>query len=450
MLQPVFRRFEDERLDNGLRVLLAPVPHSPVVSTWVWYRVGSKNEVPGITGAAHWLEHMLFKGTPRFAPGEIDRRVLEAGGVLNAFTDADFTAYFTTLPREHLELPLQIEAERMTQATLPAEELDKERSVVLSERDMNENHPPFRVEEEIFALAFHQHPYRWDALGYPQDIQQMDREHLWDFYRRYYGPANAVLVVAGGFDPATVGPVIETHFGPLPRSGEDPRVRVEEPPQRGPRTSTLTGPGSTPLVRIGWRVPPVEDPQSGLFLLLDLYLGGEAALYPVGPSWHRPSEHPSARLYQALVDTGLAVRALSDWRPRVHSSLFSLWAQAAPGRGISELEDALLREVRLLRERRIPSSELRRLKEKLVRGANLGWEGSGRSAFRLGLFSALGDPSLDHRILQDALRATPRDLQRAASELFCEESQNTVRYLVSDSLRSKSRRRRPPRRRKRG
>ncbi len=423
-------RVESFTLPNGLDVALLARPQSPVVSSWVWYRVGSKNETPGATGAAHWLEHMLFKGSRNYAVGAIDRAIVEAGGNLNAFTDTDFTAYFITVPRQHALLPLRIESDRMTGATIPAPEVDKEREVVLSEREMNENHPVFRVEEEIFALAFHEHPYHWDPLGYAQDIRRITRDELYRFYRRFYGPANASLVLAGGFDPGEIRREIQKRFGAISHETEDPRVPTEEPPQRGERRTTLRGPGSTPLVRIGWRVPSVLSPTAARFLMLDLYLGGEIPLYPSGTSWGRSREHPSARLYQALVDTGLAVSAGSDWRPRVHPSLFSVWAQAAPGVSLDRLEEAVRAEVDRVRRRRVDPGEMARLRAKLVQGARMGWEGSTRSGFRLGYFWALGGRHLDRSVLRECLRLSPGDIREAAEEIFQDDRATVVRYEV--------------------
>ena len=161
------------RLANGLRVILAPEPASPTASVWVWYRVGSKDERPGITGASHWVEHMLFQGSPRYGKGAIDRAVVGVGGQLNAFTDTDFTAYYTTVPRERLALPLDIESDRLTRALITDREVERERTVIHSEREGNENWPEFRVEEELYQLAFRRHPYRWDALGRREDIERM-------------------------------------------------------------------------------------------------------------------------------------------------------------------------------------------------------------------------------------------------------------------------------------
>ena len=423
---PTLRR----RLENGLTVLLLPRPLSPVASVWVWHRVGSKNEPKGSTGAAHWLEHMLFKGSPHYPAGAIDRALVGVGGILNAFTDNDFTAYFSTVPREHLDIPLSIERDRLVGATLPEREIDRERSVVLSEREGNENHPGFRSEEELYALAFRRHPYRWDALGYAEDIRAMDREHLSSFYRRFYGPENACLVVSGGFDPRETFPHVRRLFGRIHHPVEDPLVKDREPAQTGRRISTLRGPGSTPLLRLGWRSAAASEPEAASLLLLDLLLGGDNSFFPTGGSRFEEREHPTARLYQALVDEGLATRATSQYAPRVHPGLFTVYAQCAPGVELPRLEERLLQEIERTSRDPVPPEELRHLKERLVRGSVLAREGATGSAFRVGFFWALGDLGLEDRLFRRALRVTPTELQQSAQRLFTDRSLNTVHYEV--------------------
>ncbi|MCI4317011.1 MAG: insulinase family protein, partial [Thermoplasmata archaeon] len=211
-------------LPNGLRVVLAPRPESPTASVWVWYTIGSKNEWPGVTGASHWVEHMLFQGSPRFAKGQLDRAIVKVGGTLNAFTDTDFTAYFCTVPRDHLAVPLDIESDRMTRALIAPAEVERERTVIRSEREGAENWPEFRAEEELYSLAFRVHPYRWETLGLPQDILSLTPEDLQRYYHRFYGTRNATLVVAGGFDAAAAKVRVTELFSSLPPGGEDPKV----------------------------------------------------------------------------------------------------------------------------------------------------------------------------------------------------------------------------------
>ncbi len=422
---PVTRRY---RLANGLRVLLAPIPQSPTVSVWVWYSVGSRQEWPGITGASHWIEHMLFQGSPRYAKGEIDRAIIEVGGTLNAFTDSDFTAYFSTVPREFWAVPLDIEADRMTRAQLEDAEVERERTVVLSEREGNENWPQFRVEEELYQLAFRQHPYRWDALGRREDIERITPAELREYYRRYYGPRNATLVVAGAFDPTALRGEIERRFRGLPASGEIPAPLPPEPAARGERRATLRGPGTTPLLQIGWRAPALDSPDTPARLALDALLGGEVALFRGGGAGGHRSDHPNSRLYRALVDSGLAVRATSHWPPRVDPGLFTIQAQAAPGVPAAKVEEAILTQTERLARRPPSARELAEVRTRARRGVEAAYEGASRTAFRLGFFETLGGRALEGTLYRAFQRVSGQEILEAARHLFVAEGRSTVIY----------------------
>jgi zinc protease len=425
LARPRLRSFE---LANGLRVLLAPARESPTVSVWVWYRVGSKNEHPGITGASHWVEHMLFEGSPRYAKGEIDRAIVSVGGELNAFTDTDFTAYFTTVPREHLAVPLDIESDRMTRALIADAEVERERTIIHSEREGNENWPEFRVEEELYQLAFRVHPYRWDALGRRVDIETMTPAQLREYYRRFYGTRNAVLVIAGGFEPAAVERDVRKRFGRLPPSGDGVAVADVEPEAVGERRSELTGPGTTPYLQMGWRAPALDDPATPATILVDAVLGGEVRPFSVAGAWGRSGEHPSARLYRGLVDRGLAVRASSDWRPRVFPGLLTVQAQAATGVSLDRLEAAIDRLIaRFVRSGPNPT-EMADLRAKIRRGASMAYEGASRTGFRLGYFSVLRSPEYEAELLRALLHVEPEEVRQRAAELFRREHRVVVRY----------------------
>jgi zinc protease len=423
--RPASRRFT---LPNGLRIVLAPLPDSPTASVWVWYRVGSKNERPGITGASHWVEHMLFQGSPRYGKGEIDRAVVSVGGSLNAFTDTDFTAYFTTVPKEHLDVPLDIESDRMTRALITDREVARERTVVLSEREGNENWPEFRVEEEVYQLAFRVHPYRWDALGRRKDIETMRGEELRAYYGRFYGTRNATLVIAGAFAPSNVERDVRRRFGPLPASGEDVAVGDAEPPARGERRAELSGPGTTPYLQLGFPAPALHDPRTPATIVLDLLLGGETRIFPVGSAWGRSSEHPTSRLYRGLVDTGLAVRAASEWRPRVYPGLFTIQVQASPRTSGERLEKAVERILATLGDRGPTAGEIQEARTRLERAASLAYEGASRTGFRLGYFSVLDSVEYEDRLLRGLLAVTAKEVQRRAEELFRPEGRVVVAY----------------------
>jgi zinc protease len=415
-------------LANGLRVILASNSASPTASVWVWYRVGSKNEVPGITGASHWVEHMLFEGSPRYPKGAIDRAVLKVGGELNAFTDTDFTAYFTTVPREHLDVPLDFEADRMTRAAITDEEVSRERSVIHSEREGNENWPEFRVEEELLQLAFRIHPYRWDALGRRRDIEEMSAEQLRTYYRRFYGPKNAVLVVAGGFDPKSVEADVRRRFSKLAPWGDDVSVADVEPPAVGERRSTLSGPGTTPYLVVAWRSPALADPETPATLVLDTILGGESRLFSAGMGSRGRREHPTARLYRALVDTGLAVRATSEWNPRVYPGLFTVQVQAAPGVSLDRVERRLETVIRRFARTGPSAREMSDVRTRIRRGAALAYEGATMTGFRMGYFSTLGSLDLEDRLYRDLLRVSAREVRDRARSMFRDETRAVVRY----------------------
>ncbi|HTP53942.1 MAG TPA: pitrilysin family protein [Thermoplasmata archaeon] len=423
--RPPHRSF---RLANGLRVVLAPSPTSPVASVWVWYRVGSKNEHPGITGASHWVEHMLFQGSPRYGKGAIDRAVVSVGGELNAFTDTDFTAYFTTVPHEHLAVPLDIESDRMTRALITDAEVERERTVIFSEREGNENWPEFRVEEELYQLAFRIHPYRWDALGRREDIERMRPDELRDYYRKFYGTRNATLVVAGRFDPAATAAEVRRRFSRLPVSGAPVDVAASEPTPRGERRAELSGPGTTPYLQIGWRAPAFSDDDTPATMLVDSLLGGETRLFAAGSIWGRGSEHPSARLYRALVDTGLAVRATSDWRPRAYEGLFTVQAQAARGTSLDRLEEAIESVVERLCRTGPTVSEMDDLRTRVRRGVALAYEGASRTGFRLGYFAMHGPDRLEEELYRRLLNVRAGDLQERARAMFRDEARVVVRY----------------------
>jgi zinc protease len=395
---------------------------------WVWYRVGSRNEWPGVTGASHWVEHMLFEGSPRYPKGAIDRAVLETGGTLNAFTDCDFTAYFTTVPRDRIEVPLDIESDRMTRALLDPPEVERERTIIRSEREGNENWPEFRVDEEVYALAFRQHPYRWDPLGYPEDIRQISPAALAEYYHRFYGTRNATLVISGGFDAEAIERDVRRRFGPLPETGDSVEIQAKEPEPTGERRGELHGPGTTPILDVAWRAPAIRGPNAAATMLLDVVLGGETRLFSAGTTWGRSSEHPSARLYRRLVDTGLAVRASSEWRARRDPGLFHIHVLAADGVSLDRLESAVLSEVDRLAKDGPTATELADARIKVTRGAELAYEGASRAGFRLGYLAVLGPPTLERTWLRELARTTAASVRDQARRLLTADRRVVVRY----------------------
>src|SRR5688500_161951 len=237
--------FQRHTLPNGIVILTKEMHSAPVVSFWVWYRVGGRNEHVGITGVSHWVEHMMFKGTPTMGKGQMDRMVAENGGTFNAFTSYDWTAYFETLPADRLDLAIRIESDRMVNSLFDPDEVASERTVIISEREGSENEPDRLLGEEVLASAFKVHPYGNGIIGWKSDLRTMTREDLYGHYKTYYAPNNATIVVVGDFDTAEVLKKLEHAFGQYQPSDDIPLVRAVEPEQKGERRASVEHPGAT-------------------------------------------------------------------------------------------------------------------------------------------------------------------------------------------------------------
>src|SRR5919201_93155 len=234
--------FSQTTLDNGLKVILREVRERPLVGVWMWYRVGGRNELPGITGISHWVEHMLFKGGKRFGKGEISKEISRRGGVLNAFTWIDCTAYYETLPSNEIGLALDIESDRIYDTRIEPEEAEAERTVVISEREGSENYPEFWLREEVQAVTWREHPYR--------------------HYKRYYMTNNATLVMVGNFETPELLDRIHAAFDPLPSGEPPPPLRIEEQPQTGERRVVVRRPGATHYIMAGYHAPQASHPDA--------------------------------------------------------------------------------------------------------------------------------------------------------------------------------------------
>ena len=341
-------------LDNGLTVLLREMHHAPVASFWVWYRVGSRNEGAGTTGISHWVEHMLFKGTPAYPQGEFDKAISREGGTFNGMTWIDFTTYFESLPSDRIDLALRVEADRMLNAAFDPDETELERTVIISERQGDENDPEFLLGEAVQAAAFQAHPYHHSVIGWQQDLERMTRDELYGHYRSYYGPNNAVVAVAGDFDTSRMLERIHELFGIIPR-GPSPRADVpQEPPQRGERRVTVEGPGTTSYIDIGFRVPGAKDPDYYPLVILDTILGGAKGM----SMWGGGAPNRSSRLYRALVETELAANVGCSMNSTVDPYLFSFSATVREGRTPQEVEGAILAEITRVVDRPVSAVEL--------------------------------------------------------------------------------------------
>ncbi|MDX1613902.1 MAG: pitrilysin family protein [Candidatus Promineifilaceae bacterium] len=342
------------KLDNGLTVVLREMHHAPVTSFWIWYRVGSRNELPGITGASHWVEHMMFKGSPKFPPGSLDRLISREGGRWNAFTWLDFTAYFETMPSDRIDLAIELEADRMVNAIMTDEAVNSERTVIISERNMYENQPGFLLREELIAAAFRVHPYHHETIGDEVDLRHMSRDDLYQHYRRYYAPNNAVVVAVGNFETNEMLDKIRVQFGDIPAAEPvDPPARVE-PPQRGERRVTVNGPGDTAYLAFAFRAPAATDSDFYPLVLLNAAYAGGNSLGVFGGG----GSNKSSRLYKALVATDVAAAVSGSVAPTIDPYLYTITAVARPGRTLAGVEATLEEELERLAEEPVTQAEL--------------------------------------------------------------------------------------------
>ena len=338
-----FTRLE---LPNGLLVLLKEIHTAPIASLWLWYRVGSRNEGPGTTGISHWTEHMQFKGTPRFPAEVLDKAVAREGGYRNAMTFMDWTTYFETLPANKIDLALDLEADRMHNSEFDPEEVESERTVIISERQGHENEPMFLLAEEVQAAAFRVHSYHHEVIGDQADLETIHRDDLYQHYRSHYFPGNAILTLAGDFSTNAMLDRIRELYEPLP-GGSLPKLKIRpEPVQSGERIINVEGPGDTTYVEVVYHAPAASDPDFFPYLVADSLLTGPSSLNVFGGG----ISNKTSLLYQALVDKELAVSLHGGLTATVDPFLHTIMATVHPESTAEAVVEAIDKEVSILQK----------------------------------------------------------------------------------------------------
>ena len=410
---------QEHQLANGLTVLTREARLAPIISFWVWYRVGSRNETPGITGISHWSEHMVFKGTPRFPKGETDRQVALHGGTRNGFTWLDYTAYYETMPSEHAGVAVAIEADRMGGSLFKPDEVASERGVIISEREGNENHPGFYLGEELSAAAFKAHPYGQPVVGYKTDLQVISRDDLWRHYQRYYAPNNAVAVAVGDFETGALLDLVEKEFGSIPRGEDPPPMRVVEPPQEGERRVTVRRPGPVPQMSVAYHVPEATHPDTlAIWLLGSLLSAGR-----------------SSRLYKALVMGGLASNAGAGSAMTHDPYLFRISATARPDVEPERLEAAAFAEVQRVIDDGVPEAELAKVRRQLRAGHVFSTEGVSSQARYLGQYELAGSWRNFETYLDELDKVRPEDVVRVAATYLTATNRTVGWFLPTRTAR---------------
>jgi zinc protease len=378
-------------LDNGLKVLVQEIHTAPLVSVWCWYRIGSRDEGPGHTGASHWVEHMNFKGTTNIPREQMKGIVERFGGVWNGYTWIDQTTYMETAGSAALDQMLFIEAERMANSVFDPAECESERTVIISELQGGENDPEQLLDTEVTATAFRAHTYRHPTIGWLDDLQAMTREDLYQHYRRYYIPNNATLVVVGDVETEDVLRRAAKHFSFIHPGAAPARLRTTEPPQLGERRVVIEREGTTGYVKFVFRAPAAAHPDFFPMLVLDAVLTGAKGLN-LWSSFRGAPPQRKARLYTRLVEGGVASAVSGALLPTAEPFLYTLSFTAMDGTPLALLEAAALEEIDRLRTGGLDPVELSRAKRQLR--ARLVFENDSVTniAHQLGYFETVAGP----------------------------------------------------------
>ena len=414
-------------LDNGLTVLLKEIHSAPVISWWVLYRVGSRNERTGQTGISHWTEHMMFKGTETFPGGILDRMIDRQGGSWNAQTFLDYTAYYETMPADRIDLALQLEADRMINARFEVDEVDSERTVIISERQGAENSPMFWLGEEITAAAFRVHGYHHEILGDMADLETITRDDLYHHYQSHYMPNNAIAVAVGAFDSEEMLNRIKEVYGKIP-AGDLPKVFSRaEPPQQGERRVRVERPGNTAFLQMSYRAPAATDSDWFKLAILDSVLSGPSGLGGGGV------DNKTSRLYKALVQTELAASVNGSITPTIDPHLYDFTVTVRDGRTLEEVEAALEAELNRVRSENITEAELNKAKKQARALFAYSTEGVTGQAFWLAFAENFATYEWFEHYMAQLEQVTVEDV-RDAAERYLRPQSRVVGWFVPTGM----------------
>jgi zinc protease len=403
-------------LSNGLVVLTKEVHTSPIVTSMIWYRVGSRNEELGQTGKSHFLEHMLFKGTDRFKKGEIDLLTLKNGGGNNAFTSHDFTAYYFSFASDRWDIALEIEADRIVNCAFDPEEFEAEKKVVIEELKTGLDSPWGLLLQEVDATAFKVHPYRNPIVGWLQDVERATVEQQQQYYRRYYHPNNATLVIAGDFVTEDVLKKVDRVFGSIPGGPEPAPMLLEEPQQRGERRLVVRWRSKVPRLAMAYHAPQIADPGSYALQVLAVVL----------------AEGKASRLYQRMVEREQTVTFVSaEYGEAKDPTMFHIRAEARGDHSIEAIEASIHDELGRVSAEGIGMDELNRAKHQIEAHFILSRERTLDQAILLGQIETLYGLDYIDSYVPRINAVTVNDVAEVASR-YLNENNRTVGRMLSD------------------
>jgi len=405
-------------LNNGLKILLTEVHTAPIISHWVWYRVGSRYEQPGYTGISHWVEHMQFKGTPTFPAGVLDKAISRDGGMWNAFTHLDWTTFFETVPSDKVDLAIALEADRMVNSFFDPEEVESERTVVISEREGSENEPLFKLDEAVQAASFKKHPYRNEVIGSMDDLQAITRADLYGHYRKYYNPANAVVAVAGDFESSRMLEKLTEAYAHLsgipvaaPAPGKEEMRKAELP-------IDVHGPGETTYLQIAYPAPAARDEDFFSFTILDSLLTGPSSLNMFGGG---SISNKTSRLYRRLLEKEFAVSVNGSLQATYDPYLYNITITVSPEHDAHAVLEQVDEELDQLLRSPILQAEVDRAAKQARALFVYGSENITNQGFWLGYSEMFDDYAWFTRYTEKLARVTPADIQSILEKYLTRE-----------------------------
>jgi predicted Zn-dependent peptidase len=409
---------ERYQLDNGLMVLLIPDHSAPAITIQVWYRTGSKNERPGITGISHLFEHMMFKGTKKFPQDRFDRLVNGNGGINNAWTAFDNTTFYEAMPSDKLDIAVELEADRSRNLQINEQNLSSERNVVINERLWRFDNSPFgAVFEELYNNAFVAHPYRWLPIGFRTDIDAITLEDCLEYYRIHYSPNNSFLVIAGDFDSAEAMKLVKKYYGKIKAEKEPPPVTTVEPEQRGEKRIDCYKAAQLPILMAGYKIPAGNDPDIvPLHIAGKILFGGE-----------------SSRLHHRLVYTEQkAIFIEGEAMVSEDPSLLYVMAQAVPGVDMTDIEKGIYEEIGKLQSEPISERELQKAKNQMEAEFIGGLESNEERASRVGSFEIDTGNYNNIYSYPDKIQAVTADDVMRVAKKYLTDRRRTVINLIPE------------------
>jgi zinc protease len=419
------QKFTKNVLSNGLTVFLKEIHTAPLTSLWMWYRVGSRDEVTGKTGISHWTEHMQFKGTPQFPASVLDKAISREGGTWNAFTFLDWTTYFEAMPADKIDLALRLEADRMVNSIFDKKEVASERTVIISEREGSESEPLFMLGEAMQQTSFRVHSYHHEVIGDKADLETMTRDDLYNHYRAYYVPNNAVMAVAGDFEAKTMLKRIKELYGRIPKGPKPPRLVRPEPAQYGEVRLSLEGPGETTYIQVSYRFPAASNPDFFALSVLDSLLAGPTNLNMFGGG----ISNKTSRLYRALVDKEYVVSISGGSAATIDPFLYTFTLTVHPKREPEEVLAALDAEIKKVQDKLVSKEEVARAIKQARALFAYGSENITNQAFWMGYAEMFANYDWFLTYLNKLSKVTPKDVQRVAREYFQPQSRVIGTYI---------------------